>query len=334
MSKQQKLNKYFTISTQYSSSIKKCFIYDPEKFTAFFDYQPAENDIYLNSKCNNKIKLFYRPPSEEFLNSFQNELIKPNVSNSYSIPLLKSNLQKAIRRGDNIVAIETTIILLNLNCVEFFRRLAIIFIEDVCLFDSFPIIIWLMITEDDYKINNLDFYIIINIIINLCDCNEYYDQSHESFNDFTKFNHEKLQHSNCLLSLYYRYLYGGMSGDMNMLLNAIHYYDQNINEIKITNYENIAKINEKNKMLSNEVRIITASIDFHCFPQMLVILSKLTRLNKDVIRKNIWDVLSCINYRKLFTIENSERKKRTYEWQLIEQHIEDVRILCMNDENF
>lgn len=329
---QQKLNKYFTISSQYSTTIKKCFIYDPENFRAFFDYKPNENDIYLNSKCKNKVKLFYRPPPNNFLNSFKNDLTIPIISNVYSIPLLKSNLQKAIRRGDNNVAIETTIALLNLNSLEFFRRLAIIFIEDVCLFDSYSIIIWFMMTEDDYKINNFDFYIIINIIINLCNCNEYYEQSHESFEESIEINNEIFQYSDSLLSLYYRYLYGGMAGDMNMLLNAIYYYDKNNQKIKITNYENILTINEKIKILSNEVRIILASIDFHCFPKMLVILSKLTRLNKEMIKKIIWDVSSGVNYRKIFTIKKSEMQKTTYEWQLIQQHIEDVRILCINDE--
>ena len=134
---QTKLDNFFTIRPNTNNNSKKCFIYDPDEYRAFFDKIPNSNrDIFISNKLD--IKLYYRVPLKTTNFEF------PIINSAYRVPLLKSNLQKAIRRGKTEVAISTALFLLQSNSIEFLRRLPIIFIEDVCLMDSISIPIWLI----------------------------------------------------------------------------------------------------------------------------------------------------------------------------------------------
>jgi hypothetical protein len=54
------LHNFFAITTNPIATQKKCFIYDPYKKRASFEYSPNKNDVFLNTKST--IKLYYRPP--------------------------------------------------------------------------------------------------------------------------------------------------------------------------------------------------------------------------------------------------------------------------------
>ena len=59
---------------------------------------------------------------------------------------LSSHLQKCIRRMDILRSIQTAKHFIDLDIQSFLRRLPIIMLEDVCIHNSFPILIWLMIS--------------------------------------------------------------------------------------------------------------------------------------------------------------------------------------------
>ena len=71
--------------------------------------------------------------------------------------------------------------------------------------------------------------------------------------------------------------------------------------------------------------ILDAAIDFHPFPNLLNILSRLTFIKKDVLSEIIWHAESGYNFRKTFTIMNSEAYKERSEWRTIEKHLKAVR---------
>lgn len=165
---QSKLDKFFNIKIKHSSTHKKCFIYDPDNYKAFFDYSPSSHkDTFVTNKSG--LTLYYRKSTNHNIR----DIAIPDVSfNTKNIPLLKSNLQKAIRRCELDIAINTSLALLKLAPTEFFRRLPIIVIEDVALIDTFPIIIWFMIADKDYKLCDYDIDILLNIIWNLCNISD------------------------------------------------------------------------------------------------------------------------------------------------------------------
>jgi hypothetical protein len=238
------------------------------------------------------------------------------------MPLIKSNLQKAVRRRDRQIAIQSALALIQTAPMELLRRLPIIYIEDVCLMDSYSIVVWLMMADKDYgALKKRDIDIILNIVNSLCECKSYFNYIKNDYN--YAFTHETLQfvpNGSQLLSVYYRSEYGGMKGDMQMLKVSIDYYRMHPSEVKITEYGNINYSN-----IEREIEVLVEAIDFHCYPHMLNVLNKITHINKETIKMCIWFVESGYNVRKPETQESSKEYEERMEWKKIEKHLEDVR---------
>ena len=64
--------------------------------------------------------------------------------------ILKSNLQKCIRRGYTDKALRTANQYMEVNMVSFLRRISVIILEDVVLHESFNVIMWLICCGDSY----------------------------------------------------------------------------------------------------------------------------------------------------------------------------------------
>lgn len=316
---QTKLDSFFKVNITYKTTNKKCFIYDPDNTNASFVSSPNETDVFIDTKCD--IKLFYRP------SQISNIYNIPNITTNLPIPLLKSNLQKAIRRCENNIALTTTIALIQQDSIELFRRLPIIYIEDVCLLDSLPIIVWLMMADKQYKLTNQDIFLILKIVNNLCDVKLYYDEEDSYKYDKSKheLSHSYLQnfiHKDCLLSLLYRSQYGGMKGDIVMLKNAIYYYLENSDKIQQTCYNFVELEN-----IGFVVELINEAIDFHPLPQLLVQIKNKIKimtnedLDEESIKMCIWFCESGVNVRKINTIQKSEEFKETQLWNLIKPNL-------------
>jgi len=311
---QKKIDVYFKFIPKYDKRNKKVFIYDPDNCRAYFTTSPQPTDKFVVHRDG--IKLFYRSPTNIVT------LNIPTIQCRYSVPLVKSNLQKAVRRRDSQIAIQSALALLQMMPTEFIRRLPIICIEDVCLMDSFPVAIWFMIADRDYgKLTNRDIDTLLKIVIALCENKNYFPYIK---NDLKyEFTHTMLQYcpnSDCLLSLYYRSKYGGLKGDIKMLNVAIDYYRLHHTEVHKTEFGVI-----NYEMIEKDVEILVEAIDFHPYPQMLSILNKRTDIDKETIREFIWSPESGYNVRKSDTIESSSTYRERIEWKKIEKHLENVR---------
>jgi hypothetical protein len=311
---QQKLDSFFKIIPKYDERNKKCFIYDPNNYKAFFATKPNPTDKFVVNKSG--IRLFYRQPESD------KDIDIPIINCKYNIPLIKSNLQKAIRRCDNQIAIQSALVIIQKEPMELLRRLPIIYIEDVCLMDSYPIVVWLMMADKDYgRLSKTDIDIILNIVNSLCNCMDYFPYIKNDYN--YAFTHESLQfvlNSSELLSLYYRSEYGGMKGDIQMLKVSIDYYRMHPTEVRKTEYGNI-----NYNLIEREMEVLVEAIDFHCYPQMLNTLNRITYIDKETIKMSIWFVESGYNVRKPDTKESSRIYEERNEWKKIEKYLEDVR---------
>jgi hypothetical protein len=201
--------------------------------------------------------------------------------------------------------------------MELLRRLPIIYIEDVCLMDSYSIVVWLMMADKDYafRLKPRDIDILLHIVNSLCTCKTYFPYVKTDYNYV--FTHEGLQSEDELLSVYYRSLYGGMHGDMQMLKVSINYYKTHLEEIMKTTYNTIDY-----STIEPEIDVLMEAIDFHPYPQMLHMLQQKTHLPKDTIKEYIWFVESGYNIRKP---ELHAEYKCSTVWTKIEKHLEDVR---------
>jgi hypothetical protein len=272
------LHNFFNISPVILKN-KKYFIYDQENKKAYFDTIVKNTDVFINTKSS--VQLYYRKSKKKLNEEIDISVIAIKCND---IPLLKSNLQKAIRRCKKEIAVYSAIALIILDPLHFLRRLAIIYIEDVCLMDSYPLIIWFMMAENDYTLTSYDIESLLKVVMKLSLCSHVYtpNENIEDSVNCREITHELLQnHSHCneLLALYYRLQYGGMSGDMKMLKTAIYYYITNPHKIQPMVYDD-----EPIQMLR---KIMAESIDFHPYPHLLSIVEKQTGIEKEIIKEYI-----------------------------------------------
>jgi hypothetical protein len=111
-----------------------------------------------------------------------------------------------------------------------------------------------------------------------------------------------------------------MKSDIQMLKTAIEYYIVNTSEIPKTVYNCI----DYDK-IDTHIEILIEAIDFHPFPQMLNTISRITKIDKHIVKECIWFVESGYNVRKPLTIENSLLYEKRNEWRKIECYLDDVR---------
>jgi hypothetical protein len=284
------------------------FIYDPENRRAFFSDQ-AEG-IEIVSRVKNTVQMYLIPST-----SLSTPVI-PILQSPDGTPLLKSNLQKAIRRRETIVAVQTAILLLQREPMEMLRRLPIIAVEDVSLIDTFPVMIWLMMAGAAYRLTTHDIDLILHIVWTL-------SESQKAIEYSKCVSEPEIPEQSILRSVYYRWKYGGMKGDLDLLHGVIKYHSEHSDShILATKFNQISY----DKIEKEPIMLLIESIDFHPFPMMLTHLSLDTGLSKDVIREWIWKAESRLNERKQWTMKEAIRYRNTPEWRMIEPCLEETRM--------
>jgi len=289
-----------------------CFIYDPENIIAFFSNDPDKNDIFINEIPKYNLKLYIRKKYHPVQKDIK------TINKKIHIPLCKSNLQKAIRRGDIETTLCSTIYMLQNDPIQLFRRIPIIEVEDVCLMTSYNVCVWLMMANKYHQLTNRDYYNVLFIVSNLCKRSEYINFTYYDISSISVKELKNHKNRNILLGLFYRKEYGGMFGDLKMLNNVIH----DLYNDKIEVYE----VNKEFKVkLPTNFTILSESIDFHCYPSMVEYIEKNTNIEKDIIKKYIWNVESGLNFRKVETIENSKKYSSDDTWLIIKKYLYEYR---------
>ena len=264
------------------------FIYDPFNISAYIlDNQPIDSNYVTITETKEKIVLGIIINDEKHFDLL--------VESNFNMSLVKSNLQKSIRRQQHEVALQSTMeMIISGNHIDLLRRLTIITIEDVSINKYYSIIVWLYVASSNgYKLTKHDVNIIYSYVIHLCNINSV----HEIKND-------NIIHNNILqqfytniycVSLYLRLQFGGFNGEKILLNNFI--YGIVKKEIDI-NDENMILFDYK---IYQKLTILECSIDFHCFPKMIEkILSKISvGLNEKELCNYIWTFDSNINSRKI-----------------------------------
>ena len=224
--------------------------------------------------------------------------------NKYNVSILKSNLQKCIRRSKVKKSIKTANYLLNLDPNELLRRLAIIYIEDVILYKYFTNIVWYMAAvSKDYLLSAQDKLIILNIVKHLASY-----QIKENINSNVNLNYSeyfsninsKIYKNNfhSIWSLVLRQKYGGMKGDMNLIKGCLKLYSNK--DITVNQIDIFQPLECKLKFTNKD--ILLEAIDFHC-SKIIEFLIKKNKLDYNEYyqeyKKCIWYNRSCITNKKI-----------------------------------
>tara|TARA_Y100000996_G_scaffold404191_1_gene378014 strand:+ start:169 stop:1071 length:903 start_codon:yes stop_codon:yes gene_type:complete len=233
---------------------------------------------------------------------------------------LLSHLQKSIRKMENIRAVQTAKHIIDLDLMCFLRRLPIIMLEDVTLHSSFPVLIWLMISNGKgFLIKKVIIQWLLGVVNYLSMCSEKTNYLNEPIKEIDiEYNETDI----VLQSLRFRKRYGGMKGDMNM----IEYYTQLLHNKKLTiNDCKISIINLNVRPLKKKDWIIEAN-DFHCNRYILTYISSyFPKLKKDYIQLLIWIFSSSQNNR--VPLENQGQKKID-DWNMIKDHVIHFQKSC------
>ena len=269
------------------------------------------------------------------------ELPMPNEIPIYSnIHFLKSHLQKCIRLKKDHLAIPTAKHLLELNPIQFIRRLAIIFVEDCMITQHYSILIWMMIAISS---NNFHLQLhhkewLLGLVYIACKCP--YKESYEMDDELDKMSDEKLakhisdlsleldKHKHAVIqSLIIRSAYGGMQGDTRLLLKAAYIWCKRF-QLEDKRWE---------KYYKGEVRTISYSvlplqkadwvlsaIDYHCFPKMLDWLMEELELSEEKLKQLIWDNSSKINYRENYDGKKETKELNKEDWEKVRKQVQSI----------
>ena len=298
------------------------------------------------------VHLLYVPDSKETLaditglytrNADPGRPTSPTFTQSKDIKILtacyKSQLQKAIRRQERQIALETCKMLTYLDMSQLLRRLPIIMIEDTQLAPAFGPLVWLMSAHSKgfrLQIKHLNYLLgVVDWMVR----HPVYDRQAMN-NDYQALYRHKIYqlikvpqqippeisadlHS-LITTILYRQSYGGMLGDQHMLIYCAtiwaHRNPQSLPRSRIHN------INYHDIDFPKPTNWLPCAIDFHCRPSMLNEIAKShPKLTHQHIKKIIWECQSKKNTRiphhvsaKIYTLW--EQIRDTY-YQIRSQHL-------------
>ena len=215
-----------------------------------------------------------------------NSVIPKNMKKIRNKALLKSNLQKCIRRGDIDKALVTSANLILIDLLSFLRRIIIISIEDVCVTNNIGLLVWLMIAYPNYEITNEIIQYLLLTVYTLCTHNKKYIPEKDDILDYDKINYN----NTIINSLLIREEFGGMKGDMALIRQIIKSKNTDIIRVKVGVLRITRNITKSD--------ILNESIDFHCFPNMIETISEETGIEPATIKTLVWENNSKYNFRE------------------------------------
>jgi hypothetical protein len=273
----------------------------------YFIYDPSTYEAYATSSVEQtrQARILTILPQGVHLGIVtleESEIFAEHGHCTTNLSLLKSNLQKAIRRKEKDIALHTTMrMILNGTFIDLLRRLTIITFEDVILNSYYPAIVWyyVALSTKSYQLTYHDVIFLYSYVGFLCDLNETTYANFHYKGDVLSF--EEVNHHTMALSLFLRAQYGGFDGEINAMNDLIQQIIQGnllLSEEEITLLEPVECV---------DVTILDAAIDFHCFPSMLKRVC-VAGLSEDDAKRLIWTFDSSVNARKRATYDVDDKK--------------------------
>ena len=296
-----------------------------DKWVTIKNKSPAKNFFYLDWSSSNKqaIWLSSMPTKVNFSSVIRWKEAKTQITicgyideKPYDIPsssskymsVAKSHLQKCVRRQLVDKSVSTAWLLITQDVNEFLRRLPIIFLEDVILDQSFINVMWFVsAVSKGYQLTQSQIEWLLGVVSALANNQQYdfiHDSHHKVIFDFKKKlgeidkNLTNDRQKDILYAILLRYSYGGMPGDMNMMLFYVNTWlerFQKKNNLPCMNIKIIA-VNQVSPLVACDWE--ASAIDFHCCPVILDYICRFyPQYNKDQIKSAIWHGRSKINTR-------------------------------------
>ena len=254
----------------------------------------------------------------------------------YNYHVLKSAIQKAVRRCKVKEAILLSLQTICQNCNAFIRRISIIMIEDSIIHKGLPFIIWTMIAmTKGYKLTIDDVYQLLLIVSDIASV-KYRDQFKSGYdyvyvNPLLDKDGNLVNKNKYLLALILRGNYGGMKNDISMIEKFILQWDHRFKDCThkdiFRHYKDVHNNNKfireliVNKPYLTKSCLLRDAKDFHCYPSMLTdVVEKYPKYGTFDIKKTIWYFRSGLytkvyintKYNPSIIINNKKKNKDKY----------------------
>lgn len=232
------------------------------------------------------------------------------------VPLLVSNLQKAIRRRLVAIAATTALELAHVDLVTLARRLVIITIEDVRPNAHVCKCVWIAVALQSrgYAATRADAIWLVQYAQALAQ-----DSIREEPTETTRVDSiarvwrlANERGDSTALALLVRVAFGGMTGDMDMLVRAA-------NRVETIGYPEYAPWPMDDVARMTIENVIPAAIDFHCDSTLLKELSARSGHSEGDIKYAIWNCSSKANARGV------PADAKTPIFDAISAHMEELR---------
>lgn len=154
-------------------------------------------------------------------------LLQPAMPENISVSVIKSALQKNVRRRRGDQAARCAFWLMKKSFTDFIRRLPVIILEDSVLNPQFAVVVWFMVAESKgYTPSNKDAHYLVNIVKQIALCKyrdplpEFSDEDALKINAFGTKGCDDLSGQKGVLcrAILCRARFGGMRGDVSMLI--------------------------------------------------------------------------------------------------------------------
>lgn len=355
------MTKFFAVSKPAQPKYQD-FVYEPGKGKAFFSPSPYDDsspNITLVTTVD-KLRLWYVAPSGEPSPPIEQFEFATNVT-----PLLKSHLQKSIRRMEMSAAVRTVYTMCLTSPSDVLRRLPIIAIEDVELIPGTSVIVWLMMTVAKRPLTEADLRLVIGYVESLVNTKTTFGHDRMGPDDAAKLTHEEIVKA-CspfpdtslldeMLALYYRMTYGGMPGDIRMISRALEMYVDDAKQTAAAEPSDRRPVRQRSKLpvsllaegvvglrpygaadfpelmvpSATDADFVMASIDFHCYPWMLKKIAEKIGLSQARVKQLNWFCDSCVNERKDWTKRRAAQNAKTDDWKAIKPQLEGLRMFIL-----
>lgn len=256
--------------------------------------------------------------------------------------LYKSIVQKNVRRCRPMQAVRSAFAHMQLDFVDFVRRLPIVVLEDALLHPKFDEIVWIMkrASRKSYIPTDNDINLLLNVV---------YDIAKVEWRDVLKTNVFKSMPETvdlpskkaCSLinAILLRSRYGGMQGDVSLLKHFASVWYNRFSEdtdLWLNKIDDLYKFPEDKPIVYTEIEpmqktdVLLEAVDFHCSPILNIMKSKSEyqeiAMNEfgieaeELLKSVIWIYRSSINHKKDIILDrvveakfSSPEKKEFYD---------------------
>ncbi len=265
---------------------------------------------------------------------------------------LKSLLQKAIRRGDINLSVQSAYHLMHLDFDDFIRRLPIIMIEDSAAHTCFSTLIWFMVaatsgSSPSFKFDRSVYEYILGSVYVICNIPVYHavppskastsaDPEPALVQPLSKklvrYNALKEPYKSLCYALQLRRAYGGMACDMEMLDKYAEEWAR-ISGITSDSTKWLQKIPVRSIHIASLPALMlkdwdVAAIDFHCAPQLIDhVIAEFPEYEArgEYVKKIIWHYSSKINKRITGAAAAVPREYKVEDWNKIKKYVGRVQ---------